>query len=125
VDVWNHRVIPAQKKNVKTRVVFPEEPTDVLSCIVGMPENLRVEDDDGLLRISIEDALENASIQINTVDNLTMMEEEVLTIAGSSAEVQLSDIGLDFPYLVLVKLMQEDILKDEVILNWAGKSFND
>ena len=123
VDVWNHQVIPTEKKNGKTRLVFPEEPTDVMSCIVGMPKNLQVEEGDVVLRISAENPLDNASIQINTVNNLTMMEEEALTISGGGGEVQLSDIDLKFPHLVLVKLMQGDIMKDEVILDLGWKKF--
>jgi hypothetical protein len=52
-----------------------------------------------------------------------MMEEEVLTIEGTSGEVKVSQLDLDVPYLVLVKLMEGDILKDEVILNMGWKQF--
>jgi hypothetical protein len=121
VDVWNHQIIPTDKKDGRTRLIFPEEPTDVMSCIVGMPKNLQVERSGDVLLISALNPLEDASIQINTVDNLTMMEEEILTISGNKGEVQLSEIDLDFPHLILVKLMQQDIMKDEVILNMGWK----
>jgi len=124
IDVWNHQDIPTDVKDGQTRLIFPEEPTDVMSCIVGMPKNLKVEKGDGVLNISASNPLDNASIQINTVDNLSMMEEEVLTISGNSAEVQLSQINLDFPHLVLVKLMQGDIMKDEVIVNLGWKRWH-
>ncbi len=124
VDVWNHQPIPTEKKNGKTRLIFPEEPSDVMSCIVGLPVNLKVESNGERLQIQAREPIENASIHINTVNNLTMMEEEVLKLSGNSGEVQLSQIDLKFPYLILVKLMQGDILKDEVILNLGWKNFN-
>ncbi len=123
VDVWNHQPIPTQKKAGKTCLAFPEEPADVISCIIGMPENLKVERDGDLLRIEAARPLGEASIQINTVNNLTMMEEEVIELQGNSGVVELSRLNLDFPYLVLVKLMQGDILKDEVILDLGWKKF--
>jgi len=123
VDVWNHQPILTEKKNGKTWLIFPEEPNDVISCIVGMPENLKVEKDGEMLRIDARRPLDNASIHINTVNNLTMMEEEVLKLAGNKAVVEVSRLKLDFPYIVLVKLMQGDILKDEVVLNLGWKKF--
>ena len=95
-----------------------------MSCIVGFPVNLKVERNGGKLQIQAREPIESASIHINTVNNLTMMEEEVLKLSGNSGEVQLSKIDLKFPYLILVKLMQGDILKDEVILNLGWKNFN-
>ena len=123
VDVWNHQPIPTEKKAGKTCLVFPEEPADVISCIIGMPENLKVERDGDLLRIEATRPLGEASIQINTVNNLTMMEEEVIELQGNNGVIELSRLNLDFPYLVLVKLMQGDILKDEVILDLGWKKF--
>jgi len=39
--------------------------------------------------------------------------------------VRISQLELDFPYLVLVKLMQGSLLKDEVILNLGWKKFDE
>lgn len=124
VDVWNHQIIPTEKKNGKTRLIFPEEPTDVMSCIIGMPRNLQVEKNGETLHVSAQNPIANGSIQVNTVNNLTMMEEEVLKLSGNSGEIRLSQIDLKFPYLILVKLMQGDILKDEVILDLGWKNCN-
>ena len=52
-----------------------------------------------------------------------MAEEEVLKLPGSKATVEISKLKLDFPYLVIVKLMQQDVLRDEVILNLGWKRF--
>lgn len=123
VDVWNHQTIPIKKKNDKTFLVFPEEPADVMSCIIGMPENLNVEKNGQLLRIHANRPLKNATIHINTVNNLTMMEQEALKFSGNKAVVNVSQLKLGFPYIVLVKLMQGDILKDEVVLNLGWKKF--
>lgn len=123
VDVWNHQVIPTDRIDGKTRLIFPEEPTDVMSCIVGFPVNLDVTVDGENIMINTANPLPGATIQINTVNNLTMMEEEVLTIEGTSGEIQVSQLNLDVPYLVLVKLMEGDILKDEVILDMGWKQF--
>ncbi len=121
VDVWNHRAIPLKKENGKTQLLFPEEPTGPLSCIVGMPENLKVEQEGEALRITVIKPVENASIQLNTVNNLTWMEEEVLKLEGTSGIVQIARLNLDSPYLVLVKLMQGDVLRDEVVLDLGWK----
>lgn len=121
VDVWNHQAIPLENVNGKSCLVFPEEPTAVMNCIVGMPANLKVEVVVNNIQIQSTNPVENASIQINTVDNLTLMEEEVLTISGGNGTVDISKLELKFPYKVLVKLMQGDILKDEVILNLGWK----
>ena len=123
VDVWNHQPIRAEKENGKTRLAFLEEPDNPMSCIIGFPENLRVEKDGEVLRIKARKPVENVSVHINTVNNLTWMEEEVLKLPGTSGVVELSRLNLDFPYLVLVKLMQGDILKDEVILDLGWKRF--
>jgi hypothetical protein len=121
VDVWNHQAIPIKNMNGKTCLVFPEEPTDVMSCIIGMPINLNVEVDGNNIHIQANKLLENASIQINTVNNLTLMEEEVLKISGDGGDIDVKKLDLKFPHKVLVKLMQGDILKDEVILNLGWK----
>ena len=121
VDVWNHQPILTEKKNDKTYLVFPEEPTDVMSCIVGFPANLDVEIDGEILQIKVKRPIKDASIHVNTVNNLTMMEEEVDQIQGNSGDIQISQLRLKYPYLILVKLMQNDILKDEVILDLGWK----
>ena len=48
-------------------------------------------------------------------------EEEVLKISGDGGDIDVKKLDLKFPYKVLVKLMQGDILKDEVILNLGWK----
>ena len=121
VDVWNHQNIPVVIFRGKRCLVFPEEPTDVISCIIGMPENLKVQKEEETLRIEVNQPMENTTIQINTVNNLTLLEEEVLTLPGSGGEVDLSQLNLKFPYKVLIKLMQGDVLKDELILNLGWK----
>jgi hypothetical protein len=94
-----------------------------MSCIVGMPKNLKADFDSGTIRIEAERPLSNAELHINTVDNLTMMEEEGLKISGNRATVDVAQLKLDFPHLVLVKLMQDGVLKDEVIVNLGWKQF--
>ncbi|MCD6115903.1 hypothetical protein J7K93_02720 [bacterium] len=123
VDVWNQQTIPTKEKNGKTLLVFPEEPADVMSCIIGMPRNLQVKKDANTLHISSLNPVEKGSIHVNTVNNLTMMENQVVVLQGSSGEIDLSQIDLRFPYKILVKLMQGDILKDEVILDIGWKKF--
>jgi len=123
VDIWNHETIPTEEYNGKTCLVFPEEPMDVISCIVAMPSNLEIKRDQNTLKISAHEPIENASLHINTVDNLTIMEEKQLIIEGNNGVVDLSELNLDFPYKVIVKLMQNDILKDEVIVNTGWKQF--
>lgn len=124
VDVWNQQTIPTEEKNGKIFLVFPEEPADVMSCIIGMPRNLQIKKDANVLHISSRVPVENSSIHINTVNNLTMMEEEIVVLPGSSGDFDLSQIELKFPYKILVKLMQGDILKDEVVLDLGWKKFD-
>ena len=121
VDVWNHQEIPTDKKNDKTRLIFPEEPTGPMSCIVGMPKNLKVTMEGNNIKITPNNTYDDAIIQINTVNNLTLMEEEVLKIPGDGGDIDVKKLDLKFPYKVLIKLMQGDILKDEVILNLGWK----
>jgi hypothetical protein len=121
VDVWNHQSIPVANVNGKNCLVFPEEPTDVMSCVIGMPENLKVEVEGDDLRIQVLNPLEDAVIQINSVNNLTMMEEEETTISGEGGTVNITQLELKFPYKILVKLMQGDTMKDEVIINSGWK----
>ncbi|HEC62718.1 MAG TPA: hypothetical protein ENI27_10780 [bacterium] len=123
VDVWTHRKIPTEKINGKTRLIYPIQPTEPMFCIVAMPENLRVVQGEGTLRVEVNLPLKNASIQINTVDNLTMIEEEMLKLPGNGGVVDISRLNLDYPYKVLIKLLQQDILKDEVILDLGWKKF--
>ncbi len=121
VDVWNHQTIPVKKVHGKPCLVFPEEPTDVISCIIGMPENLKVEREGETLHIRVINPIEDAVIHINTVNNLTMMEKEVLMLPGNGGDVNISRLNLKFPYKVLIKLKQGDILKDEIIINLGWK----
>ena len=95
-----------------------------MSCVVGMPKNLKVNQEDGSLKIRVTNPIENSRIQINTVDNLNMMEEEKMELSGNDATVNLSDLDLDYPHKVLVKLMQDDVMIDQVIVDagWYGFS---
>ncbi|MDZ7724233.1 MAG: hypothetical protein U5R06_15865 [candidate division KSB1 bacterium] len=124
VDVWNHKAIPTQNFKGMTCLAFPEEPTDVMSCIVALPSNLLVESKGTILDISARQPVENASLHINTVDNLTFLEENQQIIPGHTGKVDISELQLDFPYKVIVKLMQDDILVDEVIVNTGWKQFD-
>jgi hypothetical protein len=123
VDVWSHRKIPAEKVNGKTRLSYPIQPAEPIFCIVALPENLRVIRDEKTLRVETRFPLENASIQINTVDNLTMIEEEMLKLPGNGGILDIPRLNLDYPYKVLIKLMQGDVLKDEVVLDLGWKKF--
>jgi len=123
VDVWNHAAIPDTMIRGRRYLVFPEEPADVMSCIIGMPQKLKVNRQDQKLKIMVEDPADDASIHIHTVNNLTLMEEEVLVMDGRGGEVDVSEINLKFPYKVLVKLMHGEILKDEVIMDLGWKRF--
>ena len=123
LDIWNHQVIPTEKKDGKTRLIFREEPIDIMSCVIGLPENLRVERREDVLSVSVTRPLENSSVHINRVDNLTMMEREVSKLPGSGGKVDVGQMDLKFPYLVVVKLMQGEILKDEVIIDLGWKKF--
>ena len=89
-----------------------------------MPKNLKVNQADGSLKIRVTNPIENSRIQINTVDNLNMMEEEKMELSGNDATVNLSDLDLDYPHKVLVKLMQDDVMIDQVIVDagWYGFS---
>ena len=69
VDVWNHQTIPIKNVNGKTCLIFPEEPNDVMSCIIGMPKNLKVEKEGQTLHIQVNKPMENSLIHINTVNN--------------------------------------------------------
>ena len=55
-----------------------------MSCIVGMPINLKVVMEGNNIKVTTNNTYDDTIIQINTVNNLTLMEEELLTI---SAEV--------------------------------------
>jgi hypothetical protein len=94
-----------------------------MSCIVGFPVNLDVAVEGGTINVRSADPSAGTTIQINMVNNLTMMEEEVLTLPGTIGEFQVSQLDLKFPYLILVKLMDGDILKDEVVLDIGWKQF--
>ena len=124
IDVWNHRNVATKEVNGKTRLIFLEEAPDKMSCVVGMPKNLKVNQADGSLKIRVTNPIENSRIQINTVDNLNMMEEEKMELRGDDVTVNLSDLDLDYPYKILVKLMQEDIMIDQVIIDAGWFNFD-
>ena len=76
IDVWNHRNVGTEEVNGKTRLVFLEEAPDKVSCVVGMPKNLLVEQIGGSLNINVTNPIPGSIVQVNTVHNLTYMEEE-------------------------------------------------
>ena len=124
VDVWNHQPILSRRVADKTQLIMPEELADDMAVVVGMPANLRVLRQGDSLSINVRHSLDEGVIHINTVDNLTMMEEHRLELPGSGGSVGLSDLNLDFPYKVLVKLMQHGVAKDEVIVDAGWKQFD-
>ena len=121
VDVWNHQPIHAERTGGKTRLSFLEEPADVMSCIVGFPQRLVVRREEDKLLIETAGLTEEGWIQLNTVDNLTMLEQEVTQIGSDQGVVDLDELNLEFPYLVLVKLMRGPVLVDEVIVDLGWK----
>jgi hypothetical protein len=125
IDVWNHRNVGTEVVDGKTRLVFLEEAPDKMSCVVGMPENLKVDQADGSLKIRVTKPVDGSRIQINTVDNLNMMEEEKMQLRGNDATVNLSDLDLDYPHKVLVKLMQDEVMIDQVIVDAGWYGFNE
>ena len=125
IDVWNHRNVGTEEVNGKTRLVFLEEAPDKMSCVVGMPRNLAVEQIGGSLNIKVTNPIAESSIQINTVHNLTMMEEEKMNFSGNDATIKLSELDLDYPHKVLVKLMQDDVMIDQVIVDAGWYGFNE
>ena len=98
-------------------MIFPQETPDVMSCIVGMPKILDVQVDNDSLYVKTIKRVENYTIRINTINCLTFMEEEKISLAESQNNVPLSVLNLKYPYIVTVKLMQGNILKDEVVFN--------
>ena len=50
------------------------------------------------------------------------MEEEKIKLSGNDLVVNLSDLNLDYPHKILVKLMKDDILIDQAIVDagWYG-----
>ena len=124
VDVWNHQPILSRRIADKTQLIMPEELADDMAVVVGMPANLRVLRQGDSLSIDVRHLLDESVIHINTVDNLTMMEEHRLELPGSGGSVWLDDLDLDFPYKVLVKLMQHGVTKDEVIVDTGWKKFD-
>ena len=125
VDVWNHQPILSRRVADKTQLIMPEELADDMAVVVGMPANLRCFTARRFPAVSMcVMSLDESVIHINTVDNLTMMEERRLELPGSGGSVSLSDLDLDFPYKVLVKLMQHGVAKDEVIVDVGWKQFD-
>ncbi len=124
VDVWNHQPILTRQVNGKTQLIMPEELADDVACVVGMPANLSVQREGNRLRIRVREPLQNATIEVNTVDNLTMMEEPRKRLPGSGGAVNLAELNLDFPYKVIVKLMHGGVMKDQVILDLGWKQFD-
>ena len=124
VDVWNHQPVLSRRVADKTQLIMPEELAGDMAVVVGMPANLRVSQQGDSLRIDVRHSLDESVIHINTVDNLTMMEEHRLELPGSGGTILLEDLDLDFPYKVLVKLMQHGVAKDEVIVDVGWKQFD-
>ncbi|HNW59613.1 MAG TPA: hypothetical protein PKI62_08055 [bacterium] len=123
IDLWNHQPIAHEVAGGKVRLISPEEPADAMSCIVALPKNLTVRRDGKRLTIEALHPVAHGEIHLQTVDNLTMMEQPLLILPGTRAEVDLDTLKIDFPYLLLVKLMQDGVLKDEIIINLGWKQF--
>ena len=124
VDVWNHQPILSRRVADKTQLIMPEELADDMAVIVGMPANLHVSVQDDSLHVEVRHALAESVVHINTVDNLTMMEEHRVELSGSGGSIRLSDLNLDFPYKALVKLMQDGVAKDIVVVDVGWKQFD-
>ena len=122
VDVWNHRALAKELVDGKTRLVFLEEAEDKISCVVGMPENLSVEQNNDEIKIKITKPIDETRLQINTVDNLNMMEEEQMSLPAADTTINISDLDLDYPHKVLVKLMKEELMIDQIVVDagWYG-----
>jgi len=58
------------------------QPIALMSCIVGMPKNLKVKVNGDSIYVESNKPLENTTIQINIVNNLTLMEEDVVKISA-------------------------------------------
>jgi len=124
VDVWNHQPVRARRNGDKTRLSFLEEPADVMSCIIAFPKRLQVRREEDRLLIQTTSLKGDELIQLNTVDNLTMLEQEVAQISPESGVFNLDGLDLKFPYLLLVKLMRGQVLVDEVIVDLGWKRFS-
>ena len=87
-----------------------------------MPKNLLVEQIGGSLNINVTNPIPGSIVQVNTVHNLTYMEEEKIKLSGNDLVVNISDLNLDYPHKILVKLMKDDILIDQAIVDagWYG-----
>ena len=74
------------------------------------------------LNINVTNPIPGSIVQVNTVHNLTYMEEEKIKLSGNDLVVNLSDLNLDYPHKILVKLMKDDIMIDQVIVDagWYG-----
>ena len=125
VDVWNHQPIRADRAGQRTRLSFLEEPADVMSCVIGFPKRLSVQRRGDELLIETSDERAEGSLQINLVDNLTMLETEAAHFQSTRGVVDVRELGLKFPYVVLVKLMKGSVLVDEVIVDMGWKRFDE
>lgn len=123
IDLWNHQPIAAERQGNRTRLSFREETPDQLFCIAAFPPNLRADREGDSLRVSLARPLPGAVIRLGTVDNLTLIERERLTLPGTGGTVALAELELESPWLVLVKLMQDGLLRDELILDLGWKRF--
>jgi hypothetical protein len=124
VDVWNHQPIRAERKDGRTHLSFWEEPADVMSCIVGFPKRLSVRRQGENLLFEVSEPIDGTFVEINLVDNLTMIEKEAVQLQGARGKVVINELGLEFPYLILLKLRRKDVLVDEVIIDLGWKKFN-
>ena len=51
-----------------------------------------------------------------------MMEEEQMSLPAADTTINISDLDLDYPHKVLVKLMKEELMIDQVVVDagWYG-----
>ena len=48
-----------------------------------------------------------------------------MNFSGNDATIKLSELDLDYPHKVLVKLMQDDVMIDQVIVDAGWYGFNE
>ena len=123
IDLWNHQPVKTESAGGKTVLSFREESASPMYVVAGFPSLIEATLDGGKLSVRVENPPAEAEIEINTVDNLTLLEEEMLTLPAGGGTVDTSSLKLDFPYIILIKLKAGGILLDEIILESGWKKF--
>jgi len=123
VDLWNHQPVPVQLIDEKSVLSLREETASPMYVIAGFPSLIETRAEGGLITIRVDNPPAAGVIEVNTVDNLTLQEEEKLTLPAGGGTVDLSSLELDFPYIVLVKLKLDGRLVDEAVIELGWKKF--